>query len=204
MCMRKASVGMYSGCDTLSLRILFVYFLALPSLLHPLIFIQLFFILVLRWEILYHNAHQIVPAPQEPAEAPTVSPHSSRRSCRPWPLHPALRWGKGCRACSPQWSRGHHTHSRSPLQGTPCWWCHPLPGDTSEYLHDIMRGEIFNWCKLKKRMAKILLSALFTVTYNNNCKRFGVVYINSCKRFGVVYINSWFAIFNASCFSDWF
>ena len=35
---RKASVGMYSGCDKLSLQILFVYFLALPSLLHPLIF----------------------------------------------------------------------------------------------------------------------------------------------------------------------
>ena len=27
----------YSGCDTLSLQILFVYYLALPSLLHPLI-----------------------------------------------------------------------------------------------------------------------------------------------------------------------
>ena len=33
----KASVGMYSGCDTLSLQILFLYFLVLPSLLHPLI-----------------------------------------------------------------------------------------------------------------------------------------------------------------------
>ena len=43
---QKASVGMYRGCDTLSLQILFVYFLALPSLLHPSIFIQLFFILV--------------------------------------------------------------------------------------------------------------------------------------------------------------
>ena len=29
--MRKASVGMYSGCDTLSLRILFLYCFALPS-----------------------------------------------------------------------------------------------------------------------------------------------------------------------------
>ena len=29
---------MYSGCDTLSLQILFVYFLVLPSLLHPSIF----------------------------------------------------------------------------------------------------------------------------------------------------------------------
>ena len=35
----KASVGMYSGCDTLSLQILFVYFLALSSLLHPSILI---------------------------------------------------------------------------------------------------------------------------------------------------------------------
>ena len=34
-CTQKASVEMYSGCDTLSLQILFVYFLALPSLLHP-------------------------------------------------------------------------------------------------------------------------------------------------------------------------
>ena len=57
----------------------------------------------------------------------------------------------------------------------------------------IMHGEIFNWCKLKKRMAKILLCALFTVSTHNNC-----------KRFGVVYINNWFAIFNASCFSDSF
>ena len=36
-CMRliieKASVGMYSGCDTFSLQTLLVYFLALPSLL---------------------------------------------------------------------------------------------------------------------------------------------------------------------------
>ena len=32
---QKVSVGMYSGCDTLSLQILFVYFLTLPSLLHP-------------------------------------------------------------------------------------------------------------------------------------------------------------------------
>ena len=30
----KASIGMYSGCDTLSLQILFMNFLALPSLLH--------------------------------------------------------------------------------------------------------------------------------------------------------------------------
>ena len=37
--------GMYSGCDKLSLQILFVYFLALPSLLHLLIF-NCFFILV--------------------------------------------------------------------------------------------------------------------------------------------------------------
>ena len=36
---RKASIGMYSGCDTLSLQTLFVYFLALPSLLHPVYFV---------------------------------------------------------------------------------------------------------------------------------------------------------------------
>ena len=42
ICMRKASVGIYSGCDTLSLRILFVYFLALPSLLHPSILFNCF------------------------------------------------------------------------------------------------------------------------------------------------------------------
>ena len=35
-------IGMYSGCDTLSLRILFVYFLALPSLLHPSILLNCF------------------------------------------------------------------------------------------------------------------------------------------------------------------
>ena len=38
---RKASIGMYSGCDQLSLQILFVYFLALPSLLHPSMFLYL-------------------------------------------------------------------------------------------------------------------------------------------------------------------
>ena len=33
---QKANIGMYSGYDyLLSLQILFVYFLALPSLLHP-------------------------------------------------------------------------------------------------------------------------------------------------------------------------
>ena len=44
---QKASVGMYSGCDTLSLRILFVYFLALPSLLHPSILFNCFLYLLL-------------------------------------------------------------------------------------------------------------------------------------------------------------
>ena len=34
---------MYSGCDTLSLQILFVYFLALPSLLHPSILFNFFY-----------------------------------------------------------------------------------------------------------------------------------------------------------------
>ena len=38
----KVSVGMYNGCDTLSLQILFVYFLALPSLLHPSILFNCF------------------------------------------------------------------------------------------------------------------------------------------------------------------
>ena len=43
----KASVGMYSGCDMLSLQILFVYFSALSTLpTSPFNFIQLFFILV--------------------------------------------------------------------------------------------------------------------------------------------------------------
>ena len=44
---QKASVGMYSGCDTLSLRILLVYFLALPSLLHPSILFNCFLCLLL-------------------------------------------------------------------------------------------------------------------------------------------------------------
>ena len=47
-CMRKASVGMYSGYDMLSLRILFVYFFgtaAIPT--SSFDFIQLFFILVI-------------------------------------------------------------------------------------------------------------------------------------------------------------
>ena len=45
----KSSVGMYSGCDKLSLQILFVYFLALPTLLQSFNFIQLFFTLVLYY-----------------------------------------------------------------------------------------------------------------------------------------------------------
>ena len=41
---QKASVGMYSGCDyLLSLKILFVCFLALPSLLHPSILFNCFY-----------------------------------------------------------------------------------------------------------------------------------------------------------------
>ena len=41
---QKASVGMYSGCDyLLSLQILFVYFLALPPLLHPSILFNYFY-----------------------------------------------------------------------------------------------------------------------------------------------------------------
>ena len=40
----QASVGMYSGCDyLLSLKILFVCFLALPSLLHPSILFNCFY-----------------------------------------------------------------------------------------------------------------------------------------------------------------
>ena len=42
--LKKVSVGMYSGCDyLLSLKILFVYFLALPSLLHPSILFNYFY-----------------------------------------------------------------------------------------------------------------------------------------------------------------
>ena len=41
---QKASVGMYYGCDyLLSLKIEFVYFLALPSLLHPSILFNCFY-----------------------------------------------------------------------------------------------------------------------------------------------------------------
>ena len=41
---QKASVGMYSDCDyLLSLTILFVCFLALPSLLHPSILFNCFY-----------------------------------------------------------------------------------------------------------------------------------------------------------------
>ena len=41
---QKPSVGMYSGCDyLLSLKILFVCFLALPSLLHPSILFNYFY-----------------------------------------------------------------------------------------------------------------------------------------------------------------
>ena len=44
MLLKKASVGMFSGCDyLLSLNILFVYFLALPSLLHPSILFNCFY-----------------------------------------------------------------------------------------------------------------------------------------------------------------
>ena len=50
---RKASIGMYSGCDKLFLQILFVYFLALPSLLN---FIQLFFILVILFFCPWDNS----------------------------------------------------------------------------------------------------------------------------------------------------
>ena len=42
------SIGMYSGCDKLSLQILFVYFLALPTILQLFNF-QLFFTLVLYY-----------------------------------------------------------------------------------------------------------------------------------------------------------
>ena len=43
MLLRKASVGMYSGCDyLLSLKISFVYFLALSSLLPPSILFNCF------------------------------------------------------------------------------------------------------------------------------------------------------------------
>ena len=45
---QKTSVGMYSGCDTLSLQTLFVYFLALAAIhTSSFNFIQLFFILVI-------------------------------------------------------------------------------------------------------------------------------------------------------------
>ena len=40
---RKASIGMYSGCDKLSLQILFVYFLTLPSLLPSSILLFFFY-----------------------------------------------------------------------------------------------------------------------------------------------------------------
>ena len=44
MLLKEASVGMYSGCDyLLSLKILFVYFLALPSLLHHSILFNCFY-----------------------------------------------------------------------------------------------------------------------------------------------------------------
>ena len=43
---KSKHIGMYSGCDTSSLQTLFVYFLALPSLLHPSILFNCFFILV--------------------------------------------------------------------------------------------------------------------------------------------------------------
>ena len=39
---QKASIGMYSGCDLLSLQISFVYILALPSLLHPFVLFNCF------------------------------------------------------------------------------------------------------------------------------------------------------------------
>ena len=46
---QKASVGMYSGCDTLSLQILFVHYLVLPSLLHPSILFNCKLILVILY-----------------------------------------------------------------------------------------------------------------------------------------------------------
>ena len=54
MLLKKASIGMYSGCDyLLSLKILFVYFLALPSLLHPSILLNCFYISFLLHECNY-------------------------------------------------------------------------------------------------------------------------------------------------------
>ena len=51
---QKASVGMYSGCDKLSrLQILFVYFLTLPFLLHPLILFNCFLYLIVT-VLFYH------------------------------------------------------------------------------------------------------------------------------------------------------
>ena len=56
----KASVGMYSGCDyLLSLKILFVYFLALPSLLHPSILFNCFYTCIIH---VYTGIH-IKPLP---------------------------------------------------------------------------------------------------------------------------------------------
>ena len=55
MLLKKASVGMYSGCDyLLSLKILFVYFLALPSLLHPSILFNCFY------TCMYRNPHALL------------------------------------------------------------------------------------------------------------------------------------------------
>ena len=61
ICMRKASVWMYynSGYDTLSLQILFVYFLALPSLLHPSILFNYFLYLLLIIIRVSCNVHNL-------------------------------------------------------------------------------------------------------------------------------------------------
>ena len=52
---------MYSGCDTLSLRILFVYFLALPSLLHPSILFYTCIIIVSPSLVEVDYKDQVIP-----------------------------------------------------------------------------------------------------------------------------------------------
>ena len=96
---------MYSGCDTLSLQTLFVYFLALPSLLHPSILFNYFFILVITWLLTNAYKHTHIDRTPFPAvrtvfdlAAPKTSVSLSFESMILSPLSaPPRSEPKGCR-----------------------------------------------------------------------------------------------------------
>ena len=83
MLLKKASVGMYSGCDyLLSLKILFVYFLALPSLLHPSILFNCFILVLFQVDHTL-SRKKIVQKPPHSQAGYIVEPYNASRQ----PIH---------------------------------------------------------------------------------------------------------------------